>query len=157
LNVLVEAIINDGCATLLSQAYSDPSTRFGLILGTGTNVAMMVPVTALGGEKFAGRPGEWREQAKAVLVNTEYSMFGKDSIPRTRWDVALNDAHIRPDYQPIEYLISGRYLGEILRLVLVEAIMVAHLFGGELTDKALGSYTLDTRLLADIESYVLSF
>jgi hexokinase len=150
--VLVEAIINDGCATLLSQAYNDPSTRFGLILGTGTNVAMMVPVTALGGEKFTGRPVEWREQAKAVLVNTEYSMFGKESILQTRWDETLNNAHIRPDYQPIEYKISGRYLGEIMRLVLVEGIMTAHLFSGEVTEKALESYTFDTRIVAAIES-----
>jgi len=152
MNVLVEAIINDGCATLLSQAYNDPSTRFGLILGTGTNIAMMIPVTALGKEKFAGRPVEWRQQAKAVLVNTEYSMFGKDFMPRTKWDEALNHAHIQPDYQPIEYLISGRYLGEIVRLVLLEGINVAHLFGGEVTDRSLESYSLETRLLANIES-----
>ncbi|KAI7093444.1 hexokinase-1, partial [Hortaea werneckii] len=35
LNVEMKAIVNDGAATLLSQAYRDPSTRMSLILGTG--------------------------------------------------------------------------------------------------------------------------
>lgn len=152
LNVEMRAIVNDGQATLLAQAYRDPSTRMSLILGTGTNAAVYLPVSALGNDKFGSRPESWRATAKHVLVNTELSMFGKNVLPTTRWDDDLNAKHMLPDFQPLEYLVTGRYLGEIARLILVEAITTAGLFGGEMPDKLDEPYMLDTRILAVFQS-----
>ena len=87
-----------------------------------------------------------------MLVNTEVSMFGKNILPTTRWDDYLNKMHVRPDFQPLEHLISGRYLGEIVRLILVEAVQVAGLFGGEVPSGLLNAYSLDTSILACFES-----
>lgn len=86
-----------------------------------------------------------------VLVNTELSMFGKSIFSTTRWDDLLNRNHILPDYQPMEYLISGGYMGEIVRLILIEATETAGLFGGELPPSLWTPYVLDTRTLAAIE------
>jgi hexokinase len=86
-----------------------------------------------------------------VLVNTECSMFGKNVFPTTRWDDLLNESHVRPDFQPFEHMISGRYLGEIVRLIVVEAVQTAGLFGGELPEKLSEPYTLDTGTLAAME------
>ena len=127
LNVQMRAIVNDGTATLLAQAYRNPSTRMSLILGTGTNVGIYLPVSTLGKGKMTGRPASWHSAAKHVLINTEISMFGKDILPTTTWDDELNARHMRPDFQPFEYLTTGRYLGEIVRLVLVDAIASAGL------------------------------
>jgi hexokinase len=149
----VDAIINDGSATLLSRAYSDSFTRFGLILGTGTNASIMLPVTAISDAKFANRPRIWREQAKHVLVNTEFSMFGKHILPMTRWDDYVNRTHNLPDYQPFEYLIGGRYLGEIVRLIIIEAVQTAGLFRNQIPERLLEAYSLETSLLAAIEAY----
>ncbi|RMY35076.1 hypothetical protein D0865_14007 [Hortaea werneckii] len=151
LNVEMKAIVNDGAATLLSQAYRDPSTRMSLILGTGMNAAVYLPVTALGPGKFGSRPATWHAAAHHVLVNTELSMFGKHVLPTTRWDDDLNAHHLLPDFQPLEYLVTGRYLGEILRLILLEAVSTAGLFGGELPQHLEDPYALDTRLLADFQ------
>jgi len=152
LNVEMRAIVNDGQATLLAQAYRDPSTRMSLILGTGTNAAVYLPVSALGNNKFGSRPESWHAAAKHVLVNTELSMFGKNVLPTTRWDDDLNASHMLPDFQPLEYLITGRYLGEIARLILVEAITTAGLFHGEMPDQFDEPYMLDTRILAVFQS-----
>lgn len=84
LNVEMRAIVNDGAATLISQAYRDTTTRMSLILGTGTNAGVYFPVGALGHDKFGDRPGSWFEAAKHVLVNTEMSMIGKQHLPVTR-------------------------------------------------------------------------
>ncbi|KAI7674180.1 hexokinase-1 [Hortaea werneckii] len=151
LNVEMKAIVNDGAATLLSQAYRDPSTRMSLILGTGMNAAVYLPVTALGPGKFGSRPATWHAAAHHVLVNTELSMFGKTVLPTTRWDDDLNAHHLLPDFQPLEYLVTGRYLGEILRLILLEAVSTAGLFSGELPQHLEDPYALDTRLLADFQ------
>lgn len=152
LNVEMRAIVNDGAATLMSQAYRDPSTRMSLILGTGTNAGVYLPVEALGSDKFGERPDSWYEAAKHVLVNTELSMVGKQSLPITRWDEVLNARHSLPDFQPLEYLITGRYLGEIVRLILVEAIETCHLFGGQMPDRLDEPYAFDSRILAEFES-----
>ncbi|TKA23340.1 hypothetical protein B0A50_07548 [Salinomyces thailandicus] len=152
LNVEMGAIVNDGAATLLSQAYRDPSTRMSLILGTGMNAAVYLPTTALGPTKLQARPPSWRKAAQHVLVNTELSMFGKHILPTTRWDDELNTTHLLPDFQPLEYLVTGRYLGEIVRLVLIEAVTKAGLFHGELPAHLDQPYTLDTRLLATFQS-----
>ncbi len=91
-------------------------------------------------------------EATHVLVNTEFSMFGKNILPTTRWDVKLNASHLLPDYQPLEYLIAGGYIGEIVRLIMVEATKTAGLCGGHLPPSLSNPYALDTRTLAAIEA-----
>jgi hexokinase len=150
--VELKAIVNDSAATLLSKAYSDQTTRFGLILGTGVNIAVHLPIGLFGEKKFGIRPASWHEAAKHVIVNSELGMFGKGLLPMTRWDIQLNDSHVRPDFQPLEHLLSGRYLGEIARLVLVEGVQNFNLFDGILPVSLEEAYSLDTELLAKIQS-----
>ena len=144
--------MNDSSATLLSRAYEDPATRFAVTLGTGFNIAVHLPTTTLASSKYKGYPQKWRDEATHVLVNTELSMFGgKTVFPMTRWDEQLNEAHVRPDFQPFEHMISGRYLGELVRLIIVEAVRTAGLFGGELPGKLDEAYSLDAGTIAALE------
>jgi hexokinase len=152
LNVQLNAIVNDSSATLLSTAYSDPSTRYGLILGTGVNIAVHLPVGVFNSDKFGVRPSSWHDAAKHVIVNTELGMFGKGLLPMTRWDTHLNATHILPDFQPFEHLVSGRYLGEIARLILLEGIRDAKVLNGEVPSSLELPYSFDTSLLAHIQS-----
>lgn len=154
LNIELAAIVNDSAAALLSEAYLNPSTRFSLILGTGVNVAVHLPVPTVGRQKFGSRPASWFEKASHVIVNTELGMFGKGILPVTRWDEALNAAHAKPDFQPLEHLVSGCYLGEMCRLVMVEAISTTGLLGGVVPPSLLLPYSLDTETLSFIEAYV---
>ncbi|KAJ4377660.1 N-acetylglucosamine kinase 1 [Neocucurbitaria cava] len=151
LPVHMDSIVNDSSATLLSRAYEDPSTRFAVILGTGFNISVHLPVSSLAATKYKGYPQKWLDEATHVLVNTECSMFGKNVFPTTRWDDQLNDAHMRPDFQPFEHMISGRYMGEIVRLMIVEAVRTAGLFSGEMPNQLNEPYTLDTGTIAAME------
>lgn len=151
LNVRLDAIVNDSSATLLTRAYVDPKTRMSLILGTGTNAAVHFPVHELGLTKFGARPPGWFDHARHVIVNSELSMFGGKVLPMTRWDDVLNRTHLRPDFQPLEYMITGRYLGEIVRLIIEEAVETAGLFSGEMPHSMKDPYTLDTSIVAFIE------
>ena len=152
LNVEMCAIVNDGAATLLSQAYRDPATRMSLILGTGMNAAVFLPVSSLGRDKFGTRPDSWHTSASRVVINTEISMFGRKVLPTTKWDEDLNANHKLPDFQPLEYLITGRYLGEILRLIMLEAISIIGLFDGQIPEGLEEPYAFETRTLATFES-----
>ncbi|KAL8692325.1 MAG: hypothetical protein Q9218_002618 [Villophora microphyllina] len=163
LNIRLDAIVNDSSATVLSRAYIDPSTRLAVILGTGINAAIHLPISSLHESKFGQR--EFPNLVATlldssptaatgmshVLVNTELSMFGKRAFSTTRWDEYLNAHHMMPDYQPMEYLLSGGYMGEIVRLIMVEAIGTAGLFDGNLSATLSTPYTLDTQTLAAIE------
>ena len=154
LNVQLNAIVNDSSATLLSKAYLDPTTRFALILGTGVNAAVHLPVHIFSPQKFGVRPSTWHNSAKHVIVNTELSMFGAGILPYTKWDKLLLSTHLKPDFQPLEHFVSGGYLGEITRLVLVEGIHTAGLFGGVVPESLDERYSLETETLSRIESYV---
>jgi hexokinase len=149
--VRVDAIVNDGCATLLSQAYLEPSTSMGLILGTGTNAAVYLPTSTIGQRKFGRRNSGWFGGADKVIVNTEFSMFGKGILPQTIWDELLNKEHTLPDFQPLEYMTTGRYLGELMRLIVVDAVDGCGLFGGIMPLTLLDPYTLDTAVLGKLE------
>lgn len=151
LNVRIDAIINDSSATLLSNAYKNSSTVVGLILGTGTNAAIHLPIEYIGKQKFGLRHATWFGQAQKVIVNTELSMFGKDILPRTKWDEALNQQHALPNFQPLEYMTAGRYLGEIFRLVIVEAIADHGLFQSNVIGKLAQRYTVAADVLASLE------
>jgi hexokinase len=151
LPVHMDSVVNDSSATLLSCAYDDPATRFAVILGTGFNISVHLPISSLAATKFKGYPQTWLDEATHVLVNTECSMFGKNVFPTTRWDDHLNETHVRPDFQPFEHMISGRYLGEIVRLIIVEAVRTAGLFSGEIPEKLSEPYTLDTGTIAAMD------
>ena len=151
LNVHLNAIVNDSSATLLSKAYSDPTTRFALILGTGVNAAIHLPVHTFAPPKFGTRPEEWHRCAEHVIVNTELSMFGAGILPSTIWDDELRSVHPNPTFQPLEHFVSGGYLGEIVRLVLVDGIQTAGLFGGVVPPTLRESYSLETETISYME------
>jgi hexokinase len=152
LNVQLNAIVNDSSATLLSKAYHDPTTRFALILGTGVNAAVHLPVHIFSPPKFGVRPSEWHDSAKHVIVNTELSTFGDGILPFTKYDKLLLSTHLLPDFQPLEYFVSGGYLGEITRLVLIDGIQNAGLFGGIIPPSLRETYSLETETVSRIES-----
>lgn len=151
LDVELAAIVNDSTATLLSEAYINEATRFSLILGTGVNIAAHLPIPTISQEKYGTRPEGWFEKASHVVVNTELGMFGEGILPMTRWDRILAADHPRPDFQPLEYLVSGFYLGEMIRIAFVEAIKSTGIFGGAVSPPLSKQYSLDTRTVSIIE------
>lgn len=152
LYIQLDAIVNDSSSALLARAYLDPATRLAYILGTGINAAIHLPIASLDPSKFSARSLPKETAITHVLTNTEFSMYGKDIFPTTRWDELLNSHHILPDYQPFEYLVAGGYMGEIVRLVMIEAIQHTGLFNGILPPSLTTPYTLETKILAQIET-----
>lgn len=154
IDIKVSAVVNDSAASLLAQIYADHTTSMAVILGTGLNAAVQLPATAFSPTKLSpySTPGSSRRGSITpnVLVNTELSMFGKDALATTPWDEVLNMMHPNPEFQPLEHFTSGRYLGEIVRLVVIKAVQATDLFRGE-TPERFGPYELATSLVAAIE------
>ena len=125
----------------------------GAIFGTGTNGAYLEQVaniTKLGNNPAAAAGG-------VMMVNTEWGAFdnGRAVLPRTPFDNQVDRQSINPRFQAYEKFISGMYLGEITRnvlLALVDATPQPILFDGRATERLNKHYGLDTEMLSLVES-----
>lgn len=124
LPLLVRALVNDTVGTLAARAYAAPGTSptlLAAIFGTGTNGAYMERIDNI--TKLHADPAFSNPRPDAFMaLNTEWGGFDRDLavLPVTRFDEALDRASVNPDDQHYEKRISGLYLGEILRRVLLE-------------------------------------
>lgn len=150
LRVTLEAVINDSIATMISQKYRDPKTKMSLILGTGCNSALFMPISAFKCTELH-RSKAWLSDTSAVMVNAELSTLGKKFLPMTKYDQELDRATALPKYQLLEQLTSGRHLGELVRLILVDAVRHFGLFDGTLPFSLTQERSLDSKTIGVIE------
>lgn len=119
LDIAVEALVNDTVGTLLAQIYRDDRTRMSVILGTGSNAAYVERCSQI--PKLKGKFNNGR-----TVINIEWGSFGDGCsctiLPSTRFDRILDLESKNANYQRYEKMMSGMYLGEIFRLILVEAV-----------------------------------
>ncbi|PVG04187.1 putative glucokinase [Serendipita vermifera] len=152
------ALVNDTVGTLLTRGYLTGSCFLGAIFGTGTNGAYVEDLSELTKLK------KGKDQASKMIINTEWGAFdnARQVLPLTRWDNALDRISINPRYQAFEKMISGMYLGEIVRNVLIYLIDLPpipgtnppqyYLFKGHSTKKMNTQYGFDTELLSRIKT-----
>jgi hexokinase len=99
-NIKPRAIINDTVGTLLTAAYSDAHADIGSICGTGHNTAYL-ETNILG--------------QTPMIINIESGYF--NNIDTTIYDDELDKASEQPGEQRLEKMISGCYLGTLLRII----------------------------------------
>ncbi|KAG9243726.1 hypothetical protein BJ878DRAFT_576320 [Calycina marina] len=121
LPVRVAALVNDTVGTLMARSYSSPGktgTLLGAIFGTGTNGAYVEKLSKI----TKTMEGEFDTSTGEMVVNTEWGSFdnGLKVLPNTKYDQILDRDSVNPGVQMFEKRISGMFLGEILRIVLVE-------------------------------------
>ncbi|KAK4054274.1 hexokinase [Microbotryomycetes sp. JL201] len=144
------ALINDTTGTLIASAYVEPSTRAGIIFGTGCNAAYMEKISAIPKIKDLNLPGD-----AEMAINCEWGAFDStnhENLPRTKYDIIIDETSNKPGEQAFEKMIAGLYLGEIFRLVMCELVDSGALFLGQNTYKIESPFTFDTALLSMIES-----
>ncbi|XAR53391.1 Hexokinase [Bertholletia excelsa] len=138
LNIRVAALINDAVGTLARGRYDNPDVIAAVILGTGMNSAYV--------EQAANIPkwvGPLPKSGKTV-INTEWGNFWSSHLPLTDYDHALDAQSRNRGEQIYEKMISGKYLGEILRLVLCGMAEEAAFFGDVVPPKLKKPETLRT-------------
>ncbi|KAF8227978.1 hypothetical protein L208DRAFT_271104 [Tricholoma matsutake] len=152
MHVKCVALVNDTVGTLLSRAYTAGGCYLGAIFGTGTNGAYVEDVANI--PKFANSAAAAR--GGSIVVNTEWGAFdnSRSYLPSTPFDNSVDRLSINPRFQAFEKFISGMYLGEITRNILVALIDAAPkplLFHGKTTAVLNKHYGLDTSLMSEIE------
>ncbi|KAK2055290.1 hexokinase [Colletotrichum caudatum] len=127
LPLLVTALANDTVGTLAARAYTSPGRSgnvVGAIFGTGTNGAYMERVSRIAKLRASARAFRDAAPGAAMALNTEWGGFDSklEVLPTTKYDRELDRDSVNPDDQHFEKRISGMYLGEILRRILVDVI-----------------------------------
>ncbi|KAI7850037.1 hexokinase-domain-containing protein [Circinella umbellata] len=155
--IKVAALVNDAVGTLLSNAYQKPNTSIGLILGTGSNGGYIEQIKNIGKWKTEGSP-----TSHEMIINMEFGAFDNERVilPVTQYDNKVDRQSINPHGQIFEKMISGMYLGEITRNVLLDMIDRELLFGphdGRYDSKSWskelsGHYAFETSHMSTIES-----
>jgi len=114
----VVALANDTVGTLVSHCYSYQDTAMGVIIGTGTNACYLEEVKNI--QKFQASSNSYSFQH--MIINMEWGAFGESSnfLPLTSVDCELDQDSVNCGYQLFEKMISGMYLGEIARRILVK-------------------------------------
>ncbi|ORX94914.1 hypothetical protein K493DRAFT_220417 [Basidiobolus meristosporus CBS 931.73] len=146
-NIKVAALVNDTVGTMLAAAYAEPSTSVGVIFGTGTNTAYI--------ERIENIP-KWQgsmEDAE-MAINMEWGAFGNDKkvLPVTQYDNRLDNSSPEPFHQVFEKMISGLYLGEITRNILIDLIDRNVIFGSRCSVEMNQPFNFDTAYVSSIIS-----
>ncbi|XP_067161174.1 hexokinase-3 [Apteryx mantelli] len=141
----VVAVVNDTVGTMMSCGYDDPSCEIGLIVGTGTNACYMEEMQNVGTAE--GEQGR-------MCINMEWGAFGDNGCLDdifTDFDQLVDEKTINPGKQRFEKLISGMYLGEIVRHILLALVEKHILFRGKPSPKLQTRDIFQTKFLSTIE------
>ncbi|XP_020094615.1 hexokinase-4, chloroplastic [Ananas comosus] len=137
LDMRVSALVNDTVGTLAGARYWDDDVMVAVILGTGTNACYIERMDAI--PKLQGL----QTGSGKTIINTEWGAFST-GLPLTEFDKDMDNESINPGEQIFEKTISGMYLGEIVRRVLLKMADVSALFGESVPDQLSVPFTLRT-------------
>lgn len=156
IHVRCSALVNDTCGTLMAAAYERGDCLCGGIFGTGTNGAYVESIDKL--TKMGYQEAELEQNRKngldKMVVNTEWGAFDNERItlPFTIFDSRVDRISINPRKQAFEKMISGMYLGEVTRNVLLHLVDSQVLFKGYSSRALNAHYGLDTAIMSALES-----
>ncbi|GLU22305.1 hypothetical protein SLE2022_383930 [Rubroshorea leprosula] len=134
----VSALVNDTVGTLAGGRYMDNDVVAAVILGTGTNAAYVERAQAI--PKWHGL----LPKSGDMVINMEWGNFRSSHLPLTEYDHALDSDSLNPGEQIYEKIISGMYLGEIVRRVLCRMAEEAAFFGDTMPTKLKVPFILRT-------------
>ncbi|KAK8552542.1 hypothetical protein V6N12_041131 [Hibiscus sabdariffa] len=123
LNMRVAVLVNDTVGTLALGHYHDLDTVAAVIIGTGTNACYWERTDAI--IKCQGL----LTTSGGMVVNMEWGNFWSSHLPRTSYDIDLDAESPNQNDQGFEKMISGMYLGDIVRRVILRMSEESDVFG----------------------------
>ncbi|XP_030627403.1 hexokinase HKDC1 isoform X1 [Chanos chanos] len=146
-DVDVLALVNDTVGAMMTCGYDDQQCEVGVIIGTGTNACYMEEMRHI--DLVEGDEGR-------MCINTEWGAFGDDGALDdfiTDFDREIDAASINPGKQLFEKMVSGMYLGELVRLILLKMAKKGLLFQGRITNALRTQGKFLTKHVCLIEEY----
>ncbi|XP_043693431.1 hexokinase-3-like [Telopea speciosissima] len=141
LDMRVAVLVNDTVGTLALGHYDDQDTVAAVIFGTGTNACYVEQTDAI--IKCQGL----LTNSGGMVVNMEWGNFWSSHLPRTSYDMDLDADSPNPNDQGFEKMISGMYLGDIVRRVILRMTQESDVFG-DVASRLSVPFILRTPLMA---------
>ncbi|KAK3554016.1 hypothetical protein QTP70_019131 [Hemibagrus guttatus] len=141
----IMAVVNDTVGTMMTCGFDDQRCEVGMIVGTGTNACYMEEMRHI--DLVEGDEGR-------MCINTEWGAFGDDGMLediRTEFDRDIDRGSLNPGKQLFEKMVSGMYMGELVRLILVKMAKEGLLFEGRITPELLTKGKIETKHVSAIE------
>ncbi|XP_063047855.1 hexokinase-1 [Engraulis encrasicolus] len=141
----IMAVVNDTVGTMMTCGFDDHRCEVGIIIGTGTNACYMEELRHI--DLVEGDEGR-------MCINTEWGAFGDDGTLediRTEFDREIDRGSLNPGKQLFEKMVSGMYMGELVRLILVKMAKEGLLFEGRITAELLTRGTIETKHVSAME------
>ncbi|CAI5503823.1 unnamed protein product [Closterium sp. Naga37s-1] len=123
--------VNDAVGTLAGARFIESDVMLGVILGTGSNAC-------------------YEEIQDMSVINMEWGNFWSGQLPVTEYDDLLDSKSANCGQQRYEKMISGMYVGEVVRLALLDIAQKSKLFGEPVPAKLLQPSSLPTPKVAII-------
>ncbi|KAJ4971711.1 hypothetical protein NE237_004810 [Protea cynaroides] len=141
LHMRVAVLVNDTVGTLAVGHYDDDDTVAAVIIGTGTNACYVEQTDAI--IKCQGL----LTNSGGMVVNMEWGNFWSSHLPRTSYDMDLDADSPNPNDQAFEKMISGMYLGDIVRRVILRMAQESDILG-DVPPRLTVPFILSTPLMA---------
>lgn len=150
--VIVKAVCNGAVACLLAQSYRSLDTLLACTVSTGTNAAYWEKIDSI--EKLDMKDKSTTEDGE-MIINTEWGSFGDYNahyLPRTFYDNRVNRESSNPGVHIFEKMVSGMYLGEIVRQIMVDFADRRLLFNCQCSEDLNTPYAFEAPYMSAIES-----
>lgn len=143
----------------MARSYASPSEEgslIGAIFGTGTNGAYVEKIenipklSHIKGLKSMVINVEWGPFDNKVYIHPERADRQLNVLQNTSYDQEVDSNSINPGYQMFEKRVSGMFLGEIFRRVLLHMIKESNLFDGKSSKPLDTQYGIDTAAMSTI-------
>ncbi|OZJ01792.1 hypothetical protein BZG36_05191 [Bifiguratus adelaidae] len=147
LPVRISALVNGVVGGLMAHNYRSLDTYLACTFSTGTNAAYWEKAESI--EKMHGGPTDGE-----VIVNTEWGSFGdhnRSYLPMTQYDRTVNRESVHPNVSMFEKMVSGLYLGELLRVIILDLVDRRLLFNGAYSIDMNTPYNFETSYMSEIE------
>ncbi|KAK4764932.1 hypothetical protein SAY86_026022 [Trapa natans] len=135
-------LATDPAGDLAGGRYYSRDCVAAVTLGVGTSVAYTEPAESVPRSRWLG---VWPKSGE-ILVTMGWGNFNCPDFPVTEIDSCLDSESSNPGHQIFEKLISGTYLGEIVRRVLLKMAREASLFGNRVPPGLKTPYVLRYRV-----------
>ncbi|XP_021890459.1 probable hexokinase-like 2 protein, partial [Carica papaya] len=132
----VYGLVDNTVGDLAGGRYYDKDSIAAVTLGMSTNAAYMEQAQAV--PRWNGSSAKSGE----IAISTEWGSFNSCHLPITEFDASLDAESSNPGNRIFEKLISGTFLGEIVRRVLLKMAVESALFGESVPPKLRIPYIL---------------
>ncbi|KAI8334755.1 hexokinase-domain-containing protein [Chlamydoabsidia padenii] len=146
--VQVVAILNSVTASLLANGYRSLDTLLSCTISNGTNAAYWEKLSEV--KKLNVTPASDDQE---TIINTEWGSFGDNDrrvLPLSMYDNRVNRQSHNPGVHTFEKMVSGQYLGELVRTILLEFMDRRVLFDGQYTKELNTPHGFDTSYMGHI-------